>query len=243
MPRIDIYVDQDELPPHWGYGAIFTHCLDCGESKVDGHLDTIDGCPRACVRCKVSHNGTRCPKIYMIRAQWKRRGPRGKVPTLEERLAGVRLRPNEEEAAELVRRRYTMFENMYKRGSSSHKQPLDDDDSVASAPQKRMKLNDVADLEELTQAAAEHRNRLQHAIDEHALLQEDIAKARGKQAKADAVVALLADQLKQNRLAAEETSRLQRELEARRRIRDRLDKDTPSPGKETEQPIKREPSS
>jgi len=192
----------------------------------------------------------------MTRAQWKKRGPRGTAPSLEERLAGMRVRPNEGEAAELVRRWYTMFEHMYKRGDAVLKRGIDD--SASPAPQKRTKLANYAHLNESIQAAAEQRSsRLKYVVDERALLQEDIAKAREKQAKADAAyadalavkteadaaVALLTDQLKQNKLAAEETDRLQRELEARRWIRDRRDRDTPSPGKEPEQLIKKEPSS
>lgn len=63
VPQTADYINQDELSPHWGYGASFTHCLDCGEPKADGHLENNDGCPRPCVRCEVEHNGPRCPKL------------------------------------------------------------------------------------------------------------------------------------------------------------------------------------
>ncbi|KAH6446474.1 hypothetical protein HBI81_175780 [Parastagonospora nodorum] len=179
------YIDQDKLPSHWGYGraVTMTHCLDCGETKVDGHLGSGDGYTRSCVPCEVPHNGERCPKLYMTRNHWKKKGPYGKAPTLEDRLSGLRVRPNEKEAAELVRRGYTIFEHMHKRGGSSLKRPLDE--SAFAESQKRLKLTNLAHLKEVRQAAAEQRSRLKHVFDERALLQKDKAEAREKQVKAD----------------------------------------------------------
>jgi hypothetical protein len=99
----------------------------------------------------------------------------------------MRMRPNHEEAVELIRHRYTILEQLPSSGKRGLKRSYEDAAAAVSAPIKQTKLELAPVQERAAKSLVEQRNRLKQAFELKEKFDAESEKALCRNRRTDAV--------------------------------------------------------